>query len=169
MAGFVNYEEDMTHKSVLLDTSFFLRFLNDVDPLFNNADGYFKYFLEKDIVMMISTISIAEYCVRGTIQELPLKTVQILPFNLDHAKRTGEFAKIVFDHKKSLQVTQREIIPNDTKLFAQADVEPTIDYYISSDGESEKIFDLLKQHTAAKFQFINLSVPHHETFGILNL
>ncbi len=169
MAGFVNYEEDMTHKSVLLDTSFFLRFLNDVDPLFNNADGYFKYFLEKDIVMMISTISIAEYCVRGTIQELPLKTVQILPFNLDHAKRTGEFAKIVFDHKKSLQVIQRAIIPNDTKLFAQADVEPTIDYYISSDGESEKIFDLLKQHTAAKFQFINLSVPHHETFGILNL
>ncbi|MDP1676268.1 MAG: hypothetical protein Q8L88_05325 [Bacteroidota bacterium] len=159
----------MTHKSVLLDTSFFLRFLNDADPLFNNADGYFKYFLEKDIVMMVSTISIAEYCVRGTIQELPLKTVQILPFNLDHAKRTGEFARIVFDHKKSLQVTQRAIIPNDTKLFARADVEPTIDYYISSDGESEKIFDLLKQHTPVKFQFINLSVPHHETFGILNL
>ena len=28
-------------KAVLLDTSFFLRFLNESDPLFENADGYF--------------------------------------------------------------------------------------------------------------------------------
>lgn len=33
----------MMHKSVLLDTSFFIRFLNDKDPLFKNADGYFRY------------------------------------------------------------------------------------------------------------------------------
>lgn len=36
----------MTHKAVLLDTSFFIRFLNDGDPLFLNADGYFRYFLQ---------------------------------------------------------------------------------------------------------------------------
>jgi hypothetical protein len=79
----------MTHKAVLLDTSFFLRFLNDTDPLFKNADGYFRYFLEKEITMMISTISIAEYCVGGDVHELPLKNLQLIPFNLDHAKRTG--------------------------------------------------------------------------------
>ncbi len=55
----------MTHKAVLLDTSFFIRFLNEGDPLFKNADSYFRYFLEKEMVMMISTISIAEYCVGG--------------------------------------------------------------------------------------------------------
>jgi hypothetical protein len=86
----------MTHKAVLLDTSFFLRFLNDSDPLFKNADGYFRYFLQKEITMMISTISIAEYCVGGDVHELPLRNLQIVPFNLDHSKRTGEFAKIVF-------------------------------------------------------------------------
>jgi len=37
----------MTHKAVLLDTSFFLRFLNDSDPLFKNADGYFRYLFRK--------------------------------------------------------------------------------------------------------------------------
>jgi len=37
--------------SVLLDTSFLIRFLNDSDKLFKNAEGYFKYFLEKEIVM----------------------------------------------------------------------------------------------------------------------
>lgn len=43
----------MTHKAVLLDTSFFIRFLNESDPLFKNADGYFRYFLQKEISMMI--------------------------------------------------------------------------------------------------------------------
>jgi len=53
--------------SVLLDTSFFIRLLNDEDPLHKNAVGYFKYFLENDIVLKVSTISIAEYCVLGNL------------------------------------------------------------------------------------------------------
>ena len=32
-------------KGILLDTSFFLRFLKEDDPLFKNADDYFRYFL----------------------------------------------------------------------------------------------------------------------------
>jgi hypothetical protein len=102
----------MTSKAVLLDTSFFLRFLNDASPLFSNADGYFRYFLSQDIAMIISTISIAEYCVGGDVHELPLKNLQILPFNLDHAKRTGEFAKIVFQNKNRLKLNERNIIPS---------------------------------------------------------
>lgn len=42
----------MTH-SVLLDTSFFIRLLNDEDPLHENAKGFFKYFLDNDIIMKI--------------------------------------------------------------------------------------------------------------------
>ena len=49
----------MIHNAVLLDTSFFLRLLNDSDRLFMNADGYFRYFIQNEISMMISTISIA--------------------------------------------------------------------------------------------------------------
>jgi hypothetical protein len=158
----------MTHKAVLLDTSFFFRFLNDNDPLFKNADGYFRYFLEREIIMLISTISIAEYCVGGDVHELPLKNLQIVPFNLNHAKRTGEFAKIVFQHKNKLQLKQRNIIPNDTKLFAQADMENSVEFYLSSDSESYKIYKLLKEHTTPKFHFIDLNIPHSQTFGILD-
>jgi len=159
----------MTHKAILLDTSFFLRFLNESDPLFNNADGYFRYFLQKEITMMISTISIAEYCVGGDVHELPLRNLQIVPFNLDHSKRTGEFAKIVFQNKGKLKLKERNIIPNDTKLFAQADCEKAIEFYLSSDTESFKIYNLLRQETTPKFQFIDLNTPHNETFGILDL
>lgn len=159
----------MTHKAVLLDTSFFIRFLNDSDPLFKNADGYFRYFLQKEITMMVSTVSIAEYCVGGDVHELPLRNLQILPFNLDHSKRTGELARIVFQNKGRLQLKERNIIPNDTKLFAQADIEKSIQHYLSSDTESLKIYNLLRQEIAPKFQFIDLKIPFNETFGLLDL
>tara|TARA_R110000751_G_scaffold161356_4_gene267442 strand:+ start:39561 stop:39773 length:213 start_codon:yes stop_codon:yes gene_type:complete len=63
--------------SVLLDTSFFIRLLNDEDSLHTNAVGYFKYFLENDIVLKVSTISIAEYCVLGKLGDLPLKIFRL--------------------------------------------------------------------------------------------
>ncbi len=159
----------MRHSAVLLDTSFFLRFLNDNDPLFENADAYFRYFLQHEIIMMVSTISIAEYCVGGDVQELPLRNLQIVPFNLDHAKRTGKFAKIIFHNKGKLKLNERNIIPNDTKLFAQADCETSIEFYLSSDKESLKIYNLLQQEAAPKFQFIDLNIPYNETFGLLDL
>ena len=159
----------MKHRAVLLDTSFFLRFLNDTDPLFKNADSYFRYFLQNEITMMISTISIAEYCVGGDVHELPLRNLQMVPFNLDHAKRTGEFAKIVFHNKGKLKLKERTIIPNDIKLFAQADCEKAVEFYLSSDTESLKIYNLLKQETTPKFQFMDLNTPYNETFGILDL
>jgi len=157
------------HKSVLLDTSFFLRFLNDESPLYKNADNYFRYFIQHEITMMVSTISIAEYCVGGDIHELPLKNLQIVPFNLDHSKRTGEFAKIVFQNKGKLKLNERNIIPNDTKLFAQADCEKSVEFYLSSDTESLKVYNAIKDKTNPKFQFIDLNTPHHQTFGILDL
>ncbi len=159
----------MKHSSVLLDTSFFIRFLNDNDPLYYNADDYFRYFLQQEITMIISTISIAEYCVGGEVQELPLRNLQILPFNLNHSKKTGEFARIIFQNKDRIKLKERNIIPNDTKLFAQADSEKRIDFYLSSDLESLKIYNLLRQENNPGFQFIDLNTPYHETFGLLDL
>jgi hypothetical protein len=157
------------YKAVLLDTSFFLRFLNDDSPLFNNADGYFRYFLRNEIRMCISTISIAEYCVGGDIDELPLKNLQIIPFNFDHSKKAGEFTKFTFQNKNKLQFRERNIIPNDTKLFATADVEKSVEFYLSSDTESYKIYRSLKEDLNPKFQFIDLNVPLGQTFGVLDL
>ena len=46
----------MEQNSVLLDTSLFIRLLNEEDPLHENALGYFKYFLEHDFVIKISRV-----------------------------------------------------------------------------------------------------------------
>lgn len=121
--------------------------------------------------MLISTISIAEYCIGGDIHELPLKNLQIVPFNLNHAQRTGEFAKIAFQARSAggLQINERKIIPNDTKLFAQADCEKTVEFYLSSDTESQKVYNILKDKATPKFQFIDRNTPYNETFGVLDL
>lgn len=118
---------------------------------------------------MISTIAIAEYCVRGKIIDLPLRNLQIVPFNLDHALRTGEFAKVIFENRSNLDLNHRRIIPNDTKLFAQADTDKSTRYYLSSDTESSKIYNLLRKKSNPKFEFINLSTPYNLKFGILDL
>ena len=152
---------------VLLDTSFFIRLLNPEDILFGNAKDYYSYFIENDMAMFISTISIAEFCTGGNIDELPLADVRILPFNLNHARRTGEFAGIIFRDKEKLKLSDRNIIPNDTKLFAQADCETSIKYYLSSDVESMKIYEILKQKDPPCFQFVNLKEPHTKIFGEL--
>ena len=156
-------------EGVFCDTSFFIRLLDKNDPLHHNAKGYFKYLEERDFQLMISTIAIAEYCVRGDVNELPLKNLQIIPFNLDHALRTAEFARIIFKNRGKLDLNERKIIPNDTKLFAQADREKSVNYYLSSDTESLKIYTLLKIEAGPKFNFIDLATPFDRQFGVLNL
>ena len=158
----------MKYNSVLCDTSFFIRLLDRSDPLHHNARGYFKYFIEKEYSLLISTIAIAEYCIVGDLHELPLRNLQIIPFNLDHAKRTADFARVVFQNKGKLKIRERNIIPNDTKLFAQADLTKGSCFYLSSDTESFKIYNLLRQELNLKFQFIDLTTPYGDTFGILN-
>lgn len=160
----------MNH-SVLLDTSFFIRLLNDEDPLHSNAVGYFKYFLENEITLKVSTISIAEYCVLGKVSDLPLRNVQIIPFNLKDAEKTGEFAKIIFMENKISEdkLYPRAIIPNDSKLFAQADLDKTLTHFVTSDVRSKNALALLKKVANPKFEIINIEIPFSETFGILDL
>lgn len=157
--------------SVLLDTSFFIRLLNDEDPLHSNAVGYFKYFLENEIALKVSTITIAEYCVLGKPEDLPLKNIQIVPFNLKDAEKTGEFAKIIFTENKisDEKLSPRAIIPNDSKLFAQSDLDKTITHFVTSDVRSKNTLALLKKGTNPKFEIISIDVPYTETFGILDL
>lgn len=160
----------MTH-SVLLDTSFFIRLLNDEDPLHQSAKDYFKYFLESEIKLKVSTISVAEYCVGGSLDELPLMNMQILPFNLDHAKRTGEFARAIFEEKKILKedLKPRAIFPNDSKLFAQSDCDKSILYFVTSDSRSLITHKMLSKRIKPRFEIIDINTPYNQQFGILDL
>lgn len=155
--------------SILLDTSFFIRLLNEDDKLHLNALGYFKYCLEKDIILKCSTISIAEYCVRGNFDELPWRNLQVLPFNTDHGIRAGEFARIVFKEKGRLEINNRNIIPNDSKLFAQADLDKSVTHFMTSDQECKKIYNIIADNASLSFKIIDINSPYNEHFGVLDL
>lgn len=100
--GSLKLEESMAKKkeeakySVILDTSFMIRFLSKSDKLHDNALGYFRYFLEHDIPMYFSTISIAEYCVKGDFEDLPFQYIRVLPFNVFHAKEARSLCQRPF-------------------------------------------------------------------------
>lgn len=154
-------------KGVLLDTSFFLRFLNEADPLFRNADSYFKYFVDHETPMYLSTIVVAEFCVGGTIDQLPLKYMRMLPFNVDHAIRAGAFRAAFRGHPAA--PGERIVIANDTKLFAQADTTPEISHFLTSDDGCGKNLEQLKAAGASpKFEVLSIRKPLREVLGELD-
>lgn len=158
-------------EGALLDTSFFLRFLNENDELFQNADNYYRYILKKGIKLFISTISIAEYCVGGNIDQLPLKNLIVLPFNIQHAEKAGKFARILYEARKEkkLEVTERPIIINDAKLFAQAHTDERINYYLTADSRSSNFYKKIGSIIKLNFNFIDIRTNYSETFGELDL
>ena len=107
----------------------------------------------------------------GAIDQLPLKNLLILPFNIDHAKKAGELGRILYDVRKSgeLIINERPIIINDAMLFAQAEVESNIKYFVTSDSRSQSLYEAIKSKISIKFSFIDIKTDHTETFGILDL
>ena len=109
-------------KVAMLDTSFLIRFLKKDEPLHASAQAYLRFLMENKFVLYVSTVAVAEYCVHGSIDEIPFEYVRIVPFNLDHAEIAGSYASILYQAKNKGQYSpeQRIVIPNDPKLFAQA-------------------------------------------------
>lgn len=162
----------MEQNCVLLDTSFFIRLLNEESPLHENALGYFRYFLEHDFVIKVSTIAIAEYCVRGNVNDLPLTNMLVVPFNYDHAVRAGKMMCEVYaeKQKRGAKINPRAVVPNDTKMFAQADVETDVNFYATADAECKKVYDMIASAEGSlSFCFINLAIPYYQFFGELKL
>lgn len=160
----------MEQNGILVDTSFLIRLLNEADPLHESALDYFRYFLENDFVVKVSTIAIAEYCVRGDMDDLPFRNMLVVPFNIDHATAAGKLMAMVYREKelRGAKIAPRAIVPNDTKMFAQAHVEEDIRYYATSDVECKKVYDLIKQGGGAlSFQFIDITTPYDVFFGEL--
>ena len=159
----------MPNGCVLLDTSFFIRLLKEDDRLHKNAMDYFRYFLEHDYTLKVSTIAISEFCVKGSIDMLPMNNMQILPFNYDHAVNAGRLCEIAFRKKteRGAQITPRTVVPNDTKMFAQADIEDEITHYASADSEATKVYSLINEEYRMKFNYIDINISHKELFGEL--
>lgn len=156
---------------VLCDTSFLVCLTRPTEALHRHARGYLKHLMAAQAPLYVSTIALAEYSVRDLIAHLPMRYLRVLPFNIDHAQRAGEFARIAFSKRDQLPADpmQRVIIPNDTKMFAQADRTQTITHYLTADQKCEKVNRLIRAETQVEFEILPLDIPHHQAFGQLDL
>ncbi|NLT71955.1 MAG: hypothetical protein GXX91_14865 [Verrucomicrobiaceae bacterium] len=120
--------------------------------------------------MFVSTIALAEYAVRDRIANLPMRYFRVLPFNVDHAQAAGEFAAVAFSQRQQMPeaITQRTIIPNDTKMFAQADVTPPITHYLTADERCEALYRVIASQAQPRFRLLPLKTSPHSTFGELD-
>ena len=139
--------------------------LHQNNPLHTQVKAYFQYFLEQKFEIWISTVSIAEYGVRGSIEDLPILKMKILNFEFSHAKRAAEIAKYLFSLKKNGEIDfSRLIIQNDTKLFAQADAE-NFDFFATADIRAMHVIQKLKASLNVKFEVIDINIPHTTVFN----
>lgn len=123
--------------------------------------------LEQEIPLFISTITIAEYCVQGSVQELPLQKVQVLPFNMKEAENAGQLMRLLLMHRNVVQALGRKVVINDVKLYAQANVNARIDAFITADSEGRKMYDAIHLQQPLHFSYVDIHTPFNEMFGIL--
>ena len=159
----------LDHKIVFCDTGFVIRLLDRTNELHENALGYFRYFLENDYLIRMSTVAVAEFCVKDQIEHLPLKQILLSPFNAIHASKAGECARILYDAKAKgvIEVDARILIQNDVKLLAQAECEDA-DFYLTSDSRSKRMYDILKVEGKISFDFTDIHNPHSAKFGVID-
>jgi predicted nucleic acid-binding protein len=158
---------DLGINSVMLDTSFCIRLMDDTEALHINAMEYYRYFLQEKITMHISTIAVAEYAVGDDPQNLPLNTIQIEAFDFLDAKEAGNFHKFLKGTQTNIEGYNRRIIVNDLKIFAQLKTKK-LDAIISADANSAKKY-ITPLTTGAKLnvKFIDLNIRLQGVRGLL--
>lgn len=160
----------MSHKFAYCDTGFIIRLIKSNDPLHKNAFEYFQHLMtEENCIFRMSSIALAEYLVKGKIEELPLDNLQLVAFNPYDATFAGDFAHVLFEAKSKgvLKVESRIMIQNDVKLMAQAHAGKA-DYYLTADSESKKMYNVLQQQGKLNFQFLDIHTPPSASLGYLD-
>jgi hypothetical protein len=153
--------------SVMLDTSFCIRLMDQNDSLHQNALDFFKYFLSEKITLHVSTIVIAEYAVGDDPANLPLNNLQIETFDFLDGLAAGQFHKEIKGDNHNIPEYNRRIITNDVKIFAQIKTK-NIDAIISKDINSIKQYlTPLTNLNLVNFKFIDLNTPLNKTLGQL--
>lgn len=117
--------------SVLLDTSFLISLSDPTRPHHAAAVAYYRECARLQVPMYLSTIVISEFQVKQAVNDLPLRNLVVLPFNVDHAMRCG----LIIRQMARDPEDDRVRVKDDFKLLAQCDCE-AISHLISEDAST---------------------------------
>jgi len=149
-----------TNIKIAIDTSFLIRLVKETDEQHDNVKSFFIEFYNKHATFYISTITLSEFLIKGTIEELPLDFLKIESFNHFQAKKAANIFNKLRDHKGNIT---RRALKDDVKILAQA-IDKEIDYFLCADNDFES---LIKRYNA-EVKVINiLKISHKEFFSKL--
>lgn len=151
--------------SVLVDTSFLITLYDNRKERVNHkvAKKYYKYFLDHEITMRLSTIVTSEYHQQASVIDIIASTNYIpLPFNVLDSLKVSDVAHALGSEARSGSGGRAEF-KDDLKLIAQA-IEHDIDYVITEDeGTLAKYCRRLHKVGILKAQVIVLSEGYDES------
>jgi hypothetical protein len=103
--------------SVLLDTSFLISLVDGSRLHHRVAVKYYQFLLGRQIPMYFSAIVAAEFGVKQSITDLPLKNFRSIPFNVPHGQVAGVLWNDLNPYESGVS---RRVARDDVKLIAQA-------------------------------------------------
>jgi predicted nucleic acid-binding protein len=105
----------------LLDTSFLITLADDSRPLHRTARQYYEHALKEGASLHVSTLALAEFAVKQSVTDLPLRTFRVEPFNIRHAIKSGELCASLMPTRDAND--NRAVVITDLQLIAQAAAE----------------------------------------------
>lgn len=118
--------------SVLLDTSFLISLNNDNRPNHGVAHQYYQHLLEQNIPIYFSVIVAAEFAIKESITDLPLRNFRTLPFNLPDAIEAARIWNLLGGHDSG---DNRSVFRDDLKIIAQA-LRENIPFILTEDANT---------------------------------
>jgi hypothetical protein len=116
---------------VLLDTSFLITLAGKSRAHHEAARRYWRYFIEEEVPIFLSTIVVSEFCVKQEIDPQILRCCVVLPFNWDDAQCVA-----TLDWKPLRPAgVERDALKDDIKIIAQA-ARMDVEFVITDDSES---------------------------------
>ena len=115
----------------LLDTSFLITLAGRDRQHHEAAKRYWKYLLENQIPLYLSTIVVSEFSVKQALGPEILRHCVLRPFNYQDALKSAELHKIRY----SAAGTTRDALKDDLKLIAQAEIAQA-EFLITDDSDT---------------------------------
>jgi hypothetical protein len=116
---------------VLIDTSFLITLADKSRVRHETARSYWRYFLENQIPVFLSSIVVSEFCMKQEIPPDMLRCCVVLPFNWDDAQCA---AKLDWKRLRPAGI-ERDALKDDIKIIAQAAIADA-EFVITDDSDS---------------------------------
>jgi len=115
----------------LVDTSYLISLANPARPHHDAALAFFREALRQGVPLYLSAIAASEFQVKQAVTDLPLRNVEVLPFNIDHAMQAG----LLMRQLQRDADDDRAVVKDDVKLIAQAICE-SMTHVLTEDAQT---------------------------------